>query len=193
MEQEKNLSGADNSRAAKPSEAASSPERETVFYYNREHRLARASPAVQALNEQKASFRKTAFSPAMTRPLVILFGTIVFLTVSGFVIGAFSDKDDGKKLGGNGITAEAIRFEGATYIALKKTFTGGGNVYTGAVDIAISPRSKDAESAPITIERVFFSYEESEEYRFSVPYEAPELLILLKAETEMLSLTVNAD
>jgi hypothetical protein len=193
MEQEKKSSGGNISRAAESDEPASPSEREMIFYYNREHRLARASPAVQALNEQKAPFRNTAFSPSMIRPLVILFGTIVFLTVTGFIIGTFSDKDEGKKLGGNSITVEAMRYKGATYIALKKTYSGNENVYTGTVDIAISPRSKDAESAPISTERIFFSFEESEEYRFSVPYEAPELLILLRAETEMVSLMVRAD
>lgn len=106
----------------------------------------------------------------------------------------FSGKDAGKKLGGNGVAAEAMRYKGATYIALKKTCAGNGNDYTGAVDIAISvPELNEAEPVPIITERIFFSHEQNEEYRFSVPYEAPELLILLKSETELISLLVRAD
>ncbi|MDR1904014.1 MAG: hypothetical protein LBQ88_17225 [Treponema sp.] len=189
MEKEHRTSGAQSGGAA------SYPEQELVYYYNREHRLARASPAVQALNEQKASSRNTVFkSPMAVRPLVILFSTIVILTVTGFIMGAFSGKDEGKKLGGNSITAEAMRYKGATYIALKKTYAGNEHVYTGTVDIAVSvPELKSAEAVPIITERVFFSLEQNEEYRFSVPYEAPELLILLKSETEMISLVVWAD
>ncbi|MDR2096709.1 MAG: hypothetical protein LBP76_14500 [Treponema sp.] len=175
--------------------SASRPEQDVVFYYNREHRLERASPAVQALNEQKAAFRTTVFkSSAAVRPLVMIFGAIVLLTVTGFIMMTFSGQDEGKKLGGNGITAEAMRYKGATYIALKKTYTGNENVYTGVVDIAISiPEPKDTDSVPIITERIFFSFEQNEEYRFSVPYEAPELLILLRSETELISLIVRAD
>jgi hypothetical protein len=105
-------------------------------------------------------------------------------------------------LAGNALSAEARAYEGALMVTLKKTiaksgFFGGEAPYTGAVDVAVSPalRSGDsnAETPPVFLHRLFFSLENAEEYRFSVPFDSEELVIVLQTEKNTLKLTVKPE
>ncbi|MDR2103952.1 MAG: hypothetical protein LBP42_07620 [Treponema sp.] len=170
---------------------------ETVYYYSRDRRLARASEAVRALNDESPPPRPNLFRTlTATKPLALLFISlvvmVVFISLTSLLTGS------GRKiiLGGNTLTASALRFQGLTYLVLKKTCKEENPVYTGAVDLAVSiPLSGDeaGENPPIAAERIFFSLNPEEEFRFSVPFEAPELLILVQTETERKTLKLRAE
>ncbi|MHC6203499.1 hypothetical protein ACYULU_09930 [Breznakiellaceae bacterium SP9] len=170
-------------------------ERDLVFYYSREHRLESASPAVRRLNEEGA---KTSFNPlrslTATKPLLILFVTIIIIVGASIMLGARS-KDEAKAvlLGGNSVTASALRYQGATYVVLQKTAKDGESVYTGWVDLAASvPTAKNPLDFPIINERFSFNSSLEEEFRFALPYETPQVLILLKADEALVTLRIDA-
>jgi hypothetical protein len=112
------------------------------------------------------------------------------------LVSFFTSSDRGLTLGGNTLTLSALRFQGQTYLVLKKTCQEDDRAYTGAVDVAVSiPLSgkEGEEDPPIDARRIFFSLKPEEEFRFSVPFEAPELLLLVQSETEQKTLRVKAD
>ncbi|GHV71272.1 hypothetical protein AGMMS49928_22340 [Spirochaetia bacterium] len=167
-------------------------DREVVFHYSREHRLARASPAVRALNE--GGSRKVSFIGSLTanRPLSILFFTIVIFMVFGFILTMLSGREGAVKIGGNTLTSSAMIYDGSVILALKKTYKSEDGLYTGAVDIAVSPLQTEESGDPeIWTHRLFFTLKNGEEFRVAVPFEAPDLFILLQTEKERVSFRVK--
>jgi hypothetical protein len=178
------------------------PERETVFYYNRERRLEKAPPAVQALY--------TAAPPrgGLIRPLVATKGNRIIFTSIVIMLGlilvySFFLAPNGNRaeLGGNRISATAFRYPGdgekagVSYIALRKE-AQHERAYTGSVELAVSIPGASLEAGdepPIAVNQVFFSLESPEEFRFSVPFEAAELIILIQAGEEMRSLRIRPE
>jgi hypothetical protein len=166
---------------------------ETVFHYSRERRLARASEAVRAINEP---------GPAMKGGLVrVLFatksGAFLFITIAilcAFILFLRYTRDGPDlKIGGNQVSVSALRYSGVTYVELRKEALKD-NYYTGTVDLALSIPQKlmDAEmAAPIVNKRIFFTLEELEEFRFSLPFDAPELILLIQAGDEIRSFQVK--
>jgi hypothetical protein len=61
------------------------------------------------------------------------------------------------------------------------------------VDLAISAAETDGEPPPLANRSVLFSTEPEEEFRLRVPFEAPELLILLRLGEEYGNFKVKAD
>ena len=170
-----------------------------VFYYNREQRLDKAPQQVRDLYSGQ---KRTGFN--LLRPLVgtrssaILFFTIlilslsmVFLTLSGYL-------DTSYALEGNQLSFKATRFEGIVIVTLKKTLEkknkSGAQAYTGAVDLAVAPVVRDSEEDyPVFYHRVFFSLEREEEYRFAVPFDSPELALVLQTEKSTLTLKIKPE
>jgi hypothetical protein len=165
---------------------------EPVFYYSRARRLERASAAVRALNEASPERRPGIFKTlTATKPLAFLFMSVV-LAAAIFYLSAFLSRDKTPALGGNTLSFSALRFEGSSYIVLKKS--ASPRAYTGVVDMAISAAEKAGEGSPPPANRsVFFSMEPEEEFRLAVPFEAPELLVLLRVGTEYGNFKVKAD
>lgn len=173
-------------------------EPELVFYYSRAHRLERASPAVRALNDTTAVKPPSLFRTlTATKPLAFLFVSMVILVVSLFIISFFSSRADLSVLGGNSLTFSAMRFEGSSYIVIKKTISDTTAAYTGIVDMAISIYISSGEEhsgeLPLANRRIYFSPEPEEEYRITVPFEGPELLFLMRAGEEYLRLRVKTE
>lgn len=176
-----------------------SPDQELVFHYSRERRLARASEAVRAINEpgpaMKGGFVRVLFA---TRSGAVLFITIAILCAFILFVHYTRGRPD-LKIGGNQVSISALRYSGATYIELRKKALGD-DYYTGTVDLALSIPQKlmDAEmAAPIVNKRIFFTLEGEEEFRFSLPFDAPELILLIQAGNEfgsfqMKGITENA-
>jgi hypothetical protein len=171
-----------------------SPDYKPVFYYSRERRLERASEAVRAINEPGP-----AMKGGLVRVLVanrsgtFLFITIVILCIFIFFLASLRDRDAGAKIGGNSVTISALRYPDTTYVEIKKKGSGD-DFYTGTVDLAISIPQKLMEAgteAPIVNRRIFFTLEEREEFRFSLPFDAPELIILMQAGNEIKSFQVK--
>ncbi|MDR3138259.1 MAG: hypothetical protein LBT95_01155, partial [Treponema sp.] len=117
---------------------------------------------------------------------------VVFISLASLLTGS------GRKivLEGNTLSFSALRFQGLTYLAIKKTCKEESRAYTGAVDVAVSialSGAETGESPPIAGQRFFFSLNPEEEFRFSVPFEAPELLVLVQTERERKTLKLRAE
>jgi hypothetical protein len=167
---------------------------ELVFYYSRTERLAKAPKSVQALYTESPKKKFGFFrSLTATRPLAILFISIMILCAVLFMVSIFGLNESGYILGGNRISLSAVKFQGETIIILEKTFEKNQDVYTGLVDAAVSPVVPDesAGAYPVFTNRIFFSLNPEEEYRFSVPFEAEELIVVLQGEKDSLQCKVQ--
>jgi hypothetical protein len=173
-------------------------EQELVFYYSRTRRLERASPAVRALNDTTPVKPPSIFKTlTATKPLTLLFMSIVIIVVILFIASFFSSQESRPILGGNFLAFSAIRFEGSSYIVIKRTVSEKKEPYTGIVDMVISIYKNAGEESPddppITNRRIFFSPEPEEEYRFTLPFEARELFFIMRAGEEYLSVRVKTE
>jgi hypothetical protein len=178
--------------------APAEKEPELVFYYSRARRLERASPAVRALNDAAPAKPPSLFRTlTATKPLTLLFMSIVIIVVICFIALPFSSRETRPALGGNFLTFSALRFEGSSYIVIKRTVAEKKEPYTGIVDMAISVYKNAGEESPadppITNRRIFFSPEPEEEYRFALPFEARELFFIMRAGEEYLSARVKTE
>ncbi|MDR0562714.1 MAG: hypothetical protein LBG73_08510 [Spirochaetaceae bacterium] len=168
-------------------------DRELVFHYSREHRLAKASPAVRAFNEPGPRKRRSVLgSLTSTRSHMMLFITIIVVSLVASFVTARKRDGNGVTLGGNTVSASAERIDGAAYLTIKKTFKAQAQdrAYTGAVDVVISPAvstAKDApalESLPIAAHRLFFTAKSQEEYGISIPFDAPTLVVIMQTQED---------
>ena len=172
-------------------------DREPVYYYSREHRLARASPAVREMNRDIPKTSPSLFrSLTSNRAYTLLFVSIIVCAGFGMI---FSKVGSEQKvpassiqrisLGGNTLKVSAQRFQGTTYLRITKTVSATG-VYTGAVDMAITPvdlpssETEGTESPPVIRHRIFFNADTEETYGLSLPFEAPQVLMLMQTEQD---------
>jgi len=161
------------------------------FYYNRQHRLDKAPDSVRRLYEeprQKFSLLRPLIGD---KPRAIVFFTIIILCVVIVMIALFGFMDSAYSLDGNKLEISAIFVEDNTIVILKKTIDSK-DPYTGAVDIAVSPVTLD-EEFPIFLHRVYFTLREKEESRFTVPYNSPQLAMVLQTEKSELRITIKPD
>jgi len=164
------------------------PETEKLtFYYNREHRLAKAPQEVKDLyTKQKKTNRFNLLQPLVAdKPRATIFITILVLCAAIFMLSLLGYFDKSYSLEGNKIEISGTAFEGTTIVVLRKT-TKSKTAYSGAVDIAVSAAVQSDEDMPLYYHRVFFTLSQEEEYRFAVPYDSPELLIVLQTEKSTL-------
>ena len=167
-------------------------ERDLVFYYSREHRLSRASPAVRALNDGKPvrpSLSKRLFA---TKGNMMVFIAIALVTAFGFA-SRFAGRTPGVKLGGNTIALTILREEGILILQMVKSLPKSGEAYIGEVDIAVSPvMSKSKEEIPKAFfHRVSFRPVESEAFSVSLPFEENDLIVLLSINGEQKSIRIK--
>jgi hypothetical protein len=168
---------------------------ELVFYYSRERRLAAAPPKIRALYEQTPK-RKFGFfrSLTATKPLAMMFASILLLCAAITIISILDRAEGGRLLGGNLITLEAVKFQGETIVVLTKTVKTPEQAYTGPVDIGAAPEAPGGSQTgdyPVFTHRIFFSLNAEEEYRFSLPFDAEKLLIIVQGETGSVRFTVK--
>lgn len=160
-----------------------------VFYYSREQRLAKAPPKVRALYKE-ASKKRFGFFRVLTatRPLSMLFASIMLLCALLFIISFFNNFSASRyTLSGNRLAVTALRFQDETIVVMVKTAQDENGAYTGPVDIAVSPAASggsDPADYPVFPQRVFFSLNSPEEYRFSLPFAADKLVMVLQGEGE---------
>jgi len=178
-----------NYKLSKPDGPNPAAEENLVFYYNRERRLEKAPQAVRDLYAEK----KTGFN--LLRPLVAdkpratVFFTIIFMCAAIIIVSIVNKTGGAYSLEGNKIEVSGTRFEGATILILTKTIKkNADNAYTGAVDVAVSYPVGVGEDYPVFYHRIFFSMENVEEYRFAVPFDAPEQLLILQTEKNTLQI-----
>jgi hypothetical protein len=170
------------------------PQEGLNFYYNRDHRLAKAPQYVQDLYKVKKTSRFGFLGVLIAdKPRKILFFSIVLLCLMIWLLAFLGYFDSSYTLDGNKIKVSAAVVEGATILVINKTVKNKNkDPYTGAVDIAVSvpvPLQDDAQSQieinfPVFSHRVFFTLEKEERYSFSVPFDSGELLLVLQTEKE---------
>jgi hypothetical protein len=163
-------------------------DRELVFYYNRERRLARASPEVRALNEPGPPVKSGIIrSLTATKPLLLLFISIIIIMVMILLYSlTTTPRGGGLTLGNNALKISASRSRDTTLMVITKNIAKGDDPYIGEVYIAVSPllrasKNKETSDIPVFTERMFFTLEPQEEYRLSLPFGADEMVILLQA------------
>jgi hypothetical protein len=171
-------------------------DRDPVFYYSRSRRLERASEAVRAINDPSVP-KWSAIKNPRARLLSLIFLALMIFIV-GIISFVWSPADNAKNLGGNTVAVSALTFQGAAYLVIKKSVAEKDGAYTGTVDLAVSrelspEEEKNGVEAPIVTHRIFFSLEPEEEYRFSVPFEADRLVILMQGGKDMISLSVKPE
>ena len=173
----------------------SNPER-LNFRYSREKRLADAPQCVKDIyaEPKKNSFGFLGVLVA-DKPRRILFFMIIFLCVMILALSALGFFDDSRMLDGNRLDITGTIYENTTIVILKKTVRNA-DAYTGAVDIAVSPSlnyyETDDEKIPVFYHRIFFSMENEEIYRFAVPYDTPEFLIVVQNEKSDLQMKIKS-
>jgi len=178
-----------NYQLSKPDGAVSSEG--LTFYYNRERRLEK-NPELRKLyqDDKKGKFGLLGVLIA-DRPRRFLFVIIILMCLATFVFLVFGYLDTSYKINGNKIEVTAAIFENSTIIVLTK-IAENANSYTGSIDIAVSPviHSPD-EELNIFSHRIFFSLEKEETYRFAVPFDSGELLLVLQSENSELRVVLK--
>ncbi|GHU73442.1 hypothetical protein FACS189450_13230 [Spirochaetia bacterium] len=161
-------------------------EGEMVFYYSREHRLAKAPQSVRDLYKETAPAKFNLLRPLIsTKPKAVMFISILIITVMSIFTSIWYHAGDGPggSLGGNTISASALRYEGTTIVVLKKKVQGRDSPYTGTVNIMVSPvlkKGKGSASPVVEPYRISFTQKTEEEYRFALPFEDEEVLFYIQ-------------
>jgi len=163
-----------------------------TFYYSRERRLENAPKEVQNLYNNKKKSRFSIFGVLVAdRPRRILFIVIVILCAAIITLSITGYLDPSYSLGGNKIVVSGINVDGKTYFIIKKT-AKNDKAYTGAVDIAVSASISEGQDN-IFAHRIFFTMETEEVYSFTVPFDEPELLMVLQNEKNTLQLKIKPE
>jgi hypothetical protein len=168
---------------------------EAVFYYSREHRLKRASPTVRALYED-------APKPGVVRNLMgrksnlFLLVSILMVCVMLALSSRIPKAEKEINLGGNTVSLVIARNDGGTLsVFIQKTAASSGESYTGEVAMAVSPviPKQDKEKTPeIYADKFFFTPAEEEGYRFDLPFEGKDFLVILQTANERQGLRIKA-
>jgi len=196
-----------NARYKLSNENANPGQEEIVYHYDRERRLAKAPQRVRDLCKMDTHHRFNLLKPLVrTKPLAMMFFSIIIICAVIAALSALGLTAMSDALDGNTLSIQAIRFEGATIMAINKSAVKKSGLdrfsrspaYTGAVDIAVQPLLKSGavqEEVPqdIFLHRIFFTLEPEEYYRFSIPFDADELAVVVRTETDVLRLTVKAE
>ncbi len=162
------------------------PQEPLTFYYSRERRLERASESVRKLNTQGhqrppnffrtlTSNRASAFLLLAILMLVLTYGIITFLGIL----------QNRAVFLGNSLELSALRFKGSTYTVIKKKVTSQ-KPYVGPVDLAI--RGTAPEGGPVSVQRIVFSNDKTEEFRLSLDGEWETLVVILQAQGSKVTL-----
>jgi hypothetical protein len=162
---------------------------EVVFYYSREHRLKRASPTVRALYDDNSP------RPGLTGRKSNIFLLVSILIVCVMFVLTSRIPEKGFKLGGNTVALTIYRSDqGKLSVYIQKTIPASGEVYTGAVAVAVSPvisKQDKGKTPEIYTDKFFFTPAEEEDYRFDLPFEGEDFLVVLQTETERKGLRIK--
>jgi len=168
------------------------PDRPLVFYYSRERRLERASQRVREMNDGKIPKRPGLFKTlTSTKPLTYLFVSILTICVLVVIASRFSGTKQTVLLG-NSLDFTAFSQEGKSYITLKKTIQDDDS-YTGPVNVAFSPVVQKGEEAPVHAERIYFTLNGEEQFRFTVPFAGPRILVLIEEKDQRAFLKIKSE
>jgi len=186
-------------------------ESELIFHYNRARRLEKASQRVRDLYDKPIK-KPTLFSSLTdSKPKAAMFTVIVAMCLL-ILFFTFLMPAKNTSLGGNSVAVSAMRYNGSTFIVLKKeaqkkeAYTGivsvqsvgGGN--SGGVNVNAENAAGGGESAggggggeKIYNNTIVFSDVKSEEFRWTLPFESPALKIFLQAGPDSISVDVKSE
>ena len=158
-----------------------------VFHYSREHRLSRASPAVQAHYEngaaQTGSFRKLFFGTRGNKTLIVV---ILLMCVVISLTNRKSGAENSVTLSGNVLAATITDQEGILILDIIKNVSKNGNAYVGPVDIIIYPvqvKAKELdtnEPPPVFSHRFMFAPYYPETFTLSLPFNESEYSVIFR-------------
>lgn len=169
-----------------PDNTNPSDDEKIIHHYNRERRLANAPKEVQDLYKEQKPFRFGLLGPLVAdRPRRFLFFSIIFLCILIFIISRMGFFETRYILEGNRIDISGLRVEGNTIVRLRK-IAQSTDIYTGAVEIAVFVPVQSDEEQFVFRHRIFFTLDKEEESVFTVPFDEPELLVVLQSERENL-------
>ena len=178
-------------KLSKGDSLADPKEEELVFYYNREHRLAKAPQSVRDLYTAQKKPRFNLLKPLVAdKPRAILFFTILIICIFIVVFSVLGLFDSSYTLEGNKIEVSETVYDGTTIVDLSKK-AKDNEAYSGAVDIVVSGAVQPDEETPLFYHRVFFTLTPEEEYRFVVPFTSSELLMLVQTEKSVLKIKLK--
>jgi hypothetical protein len=184
-----------NYNLSKPDGSNSGGDERLNFYYSRERRLESAPQSVKDLySEKKPQSGFNLLRPLVAdKPRATVFFTIILMCVMIILVTLINKLGVSYSLEGNRIDISGTRYEGATIVVLTKTVKkDDGRAYTGAVDVAVT-YSAGGDDTPVFYHRIFFSMETTEEYRFAVPFDPPEQIIILQTEKSALQVKYKPD
>jgi hypothetical protein len=185
-----------NYRLSKP-EGVNPVDEETLhFHYNRESRLAKAPQAVRDLYADKKPARFSLLRPFVSnKPTSMLFFAILALCATLIVLSVTGYLGKSHSLDGARLEVKGTRYEEMVIMVVRKTLKKGNySGYTGAVDVAVSPAIKNKdEKYPVFYHRIFFSLAPEEEYRFAVPFDSEELVMVLQTEKSTLQIKMKPE
>jgi hypothetical protein len=165
---------------------------EPVFYYSREKRLEKAPHRVRELYEapppKKGFFRVLT----ATKPLAILFWSIMVLSLITVAMGTFGKFGNAPYLSGNRLSVESRRQNGETFLVLRKELREKRWAYKGMVEFSVFPVPVGGETGlPVYTQRISFSSAKEEFFPFSVPFEADTLLFQMKGGRRRIHFNVD--
>jgi hypothetical protein len=163
---------------------------ELTFYYNRERRLEKAPQSVKDLYDENKRKSRSGLIKVLVadKPRAFVFFTILIMSAVILILSLLNYTDGSYLLDGNKLEINGIKYEGMSIMAIKKTRKNTETAYSGVIDIAVSPAVQEGEEFPVFYHRVFFSMDNEEEYRFTVPFDSPELLMILQTEKNTLKI-----
>ncbi|MDR2481844.1 MAG: hypothetical protein LBD07_06125 [Spirochaetaceae bacterium] len=165
-------------------------ERDLHFYYNREERLNKASERVRALYEDMPKRKFSLFSSLTdSKPKAAMFISIIVMCLMMLFITKFLP-DTGSDLSGNAVSIHVMRYNGSSFVVLKKT-AAAKDPWTGIVDVITS--NPDSDDAGILSRQIVFTSLETEEFRWSIPLEAKELRFFLQAGAGTAAIRVKSE
>lgn len=164
---------------------------ELGFHYSRERRLASADPAVRELNREGPRKKPGLFRTlTATRPLAFLFLAIIMLAATALVVEYALPALRRPTLEGLEFSASAFRYEGSTFIVVRKRAAGKAP-YRGDFFVAAAPAGAEAGK---TVLKGFRADEETEqEFRFSIAGEHRKLAVVVEVQGAKAAFAVEAD
>jgi len=153
-------------------------DREIVFHYSRSARLAKASERVRQLADEGKQRKPTLFGTlTATKPLAFLFLAIIMLSVTAAVMGFLLPPENRIEIAGNRFTVSAFRYQGSTYVVIKKAAPRPGAA-TGTLMAAAGGSNAGDEGRYAGS----FSVDErgEQEFRFAMDGEVEDFAVLVE-------------
>lgn len=163
-------------------------ESDLIFYYSRAHRLEKAPQSVRDLYKPITKRRFGFFlslvdTKAKAMMLIAIVAMCLIVLANTYLL---PDRDP--LILGNSITADAMRYENSTFIVVKKEIKDK-KAWTGIAEIITT--SSDGKTQLLN-QKVVFTDNKEEEFRFALPFEVNDLLLVIQTGDKAISLKTTS-